>query len=1237
MAAVVVALNNVNRLDDADSNTNWSNLDGGGPAAAAEAQLKYQGAAAVNRKVTSTSGREGVQFEGGTPRDISGGGLLIWKGNVADFGDLSTVWGVELRVGSAAAAYQDYNVAGSGANGPPFDSGYPARGGYLILAVDPEVTAWREGVTGSPDWTAVDYAAIAAEFVVGGAKSENVALDAIDLVAAGGGLILTRGDAGSTEGMFKDLADWDEGIVSNRNGLAVDADSVVVLRAMTTVGESGTATEFIDNDAIVVFPDGYHSAGSFGLTFNLENAGTIVEMGATIIGIGTITTEDTRPDFIVTGTTVTVPMILSGTLKNHRNVTLTSKVDADGAIIECQLLTQTSAEIQNTIIRTRSLTSVACLQDPTLGVSTGLHDTAFIQGGAGHALEIDTADDYTFTGLTFTGYGADASDAAAIDVTASAGIVNIYYEGAVPTYKTAGATVNMIASADYTINNIKDPTEITILGRDVSLLDITGTASDQNIGDVVASGKVGQSFQVATVGKAERIRLNLRKVGTPTDGLRIRLVNGVPGSSELLVSTFIPASELTTSYVEFDVDLDGKASLATATTYGIEIERSGVLDGSNYYQVEYDTSDVHASGTRYRYRAILDSFDSGELLRQTKNYSGSGDWLDEFGNSHDAQLGSTGGADTNDPQFLPWDGEDYVRLRLWGSGNFISTPDENLLDCDSSWFAQGAGGLWTVGTPSTDQATGRSPRSLKITGGASTAITPVTDAAMFGLKIYSVAGDDFDINGSTPVTVPAGVWTEITETGPDGTYTVNAAGAGDYYIAEVMLGTTSTFVASLRIVGNLDVRAMISRVWSDTMMAIASRRGTDTANEFAFQLQCREAGGTERLYFHHQFGGGTTQFMALGTFSIGDEEEFEAKATVNVSTGVVLVYKDGVVGTMHDNTGYVGALDVVTYPLEIGRERAGSYFAGDVKWVEERDGFDGPVVARYDAADAEEPYATQVGSVDGRTWTYNRSGFGLYVVERPSFGRHTDDYTETAHHPDLDFAGGDDFTMFVMIDATNATPSVDQVLLAKKADLATAAGYAIYLDTTGVPTGIIADGSASIEAVGGALSTRTRHVIAFKRDTAADTITVYTDGVAGTPVIDTTIASLANAEVLRTGRLSGAGTSYADGREFADVLFREALIDSEIVEVGNALLGVWESVAGDLLFSVMEAASDNELYHVESVTTGTTTWTHDGTVRSIEVLAMSLAFKALMYLDDVGGIDKSQAISQIPDLVYSNP
>lgn len=443
MAVVAVTADNT-RVNDSDTNTNWSNLGGGGPAPASEAQLRYQGSGAVNRKVTSTASRTGVQYDPGSGAlDMTAAANRLWiaKIYVADFGDLNATYGVELRIGPSSTDYSDYNVAGSGANRGVFST-YPAAGGYLIVAIDPTVTGWHEANSATA-YTAVDYFGVAAQFVVGGAKSENVAMDAIDV---GTGLTLVGGDGGDTDGTFQDFVDEDEGITSNRWGYAVSANGLIVCRGMLTIG-TATAAGFTDNSAVVVFPDGYHGAGAFGVTCDLQNASTAINIGAQLIGNGQATTEDTRPDFIASGTLGS--LTLTGTLVNHRNVTLTSACVVQGASIECQLLTQGTADIDsNTTIITNSLTSIACLQDPTFGAATGLNNTNFVQGGAGHAIEIDTAGDYTFTNLDFSGYGADASDSAAIDVTAASGTVNITISGgSTPTYKTAGATVNIIANA----------------------------------------------------------------------------------------------------------------------------------------------------------------------------------------------------------------------------------------------------------------------------------------------------------------------------------------------------------------------------------------------------------------------------------------------------------------------------------------------------------------------------------------------------------------------------------------------------------------------------------------------------------------------------------------------------------------------------------------------------------------------------------------------------------------------
>ena len=65
--------------------------------------------------------------------------------------------------------------------------------------------------------------------------------------------------------------------------------------------------------------------------------------------------------------------------------------------------------------------------------------------------------------------------------------------------------------------------------------------------------------------------------------------------------------------------------------------------------------------------------DSAEALLQAKNYSGSGAWLDEA-NSHDAQLGTTSGADTNDPLFKAHAGTQYIFLP-GSANNSMSLPN----------------------------------------------------------------------------------------------------------------------------------------------------------------------------------------------------------------------------------------------------------------------------------------------------------------------------------------------------------------------------------------------------------------------------------------------------------------------------------------------------------------------------------------------------------------------------------
>ena len=496
--AVALVVFNGTRINDSTANTDWGNFVIGGGAPASEAQLAYQGGSAVNKKVSSTVARQGVDYlvpAGSHDMTSAAKRLLFCKMIVSDSFDVNTTWGVEIAIGSADTSNSHrYNIADSGSNLAVYND-YPVQGGYILAAIDPTIDTWAETVDqgGAFDQTAVIWFAAGAQFVNGAAKTENLAFDAIDV---GTGLTVTAGDGASPEGTFVDFVGFDQDIANNRYGVVFGAGDAVFALGVLTIG-TASVTEFLDLDSVVTFPDGYHSRGLVGVAVGMSNVSSIIQIDSLLIGNGTrngVDANDTRPDFTVTGTSGT--FTCAATMRNFRDVTFTSVCDVDGADIECHLLTQATAEIQNSVIRTNALTSIACLQDPTFGATADLHDTEFIQAGAGHALEIDTAGSYTFTNLTFTGYGADTTDSAALDITAGTGTVTITLVGTAPTYKTAGATVVFNNDVTVTFDQLKDLTEVRIYDNTTGVeLDgvedaVAGAPGDRNFAASVAGGTV---------------------------------------------------------------------------------------------------------------------------------------------------------------------------------------------------------------------------------------------------------------------------------------------------------------------------------------------------------------------------------------------------------------------------------------------------------------------------------------------------------------------------------------------------------------------------------------------------------------------------------------------------------------------------------------------------------------------------------------------------------------------------
>ena len=344
MAVVAVTFDGT-RFSEVQSYTDWGNYGGSGAGGSNEAPLAYQNGLASNRQQKTTGGAlGGIDYDpaaGALDHTAANRRLYFCKVYVSDAFDLNTTEGVRVTVGSASTATNKYNMAGTTATNDAHLA-YPQQGGYILAAIDVTETFWPITTTGSITTTAIDYYGIQGSWIVGTAKAENIAMDAIDV---GDGLYLVGGTSTDPDASFVTYVEKDQDITTNRWGCCSGAGDNVntwsILRA-------GGAIEFLDNTSVVSFKDGYHGAGLTGVLHELDTAASTFTVGALMIGEGKLYNAgaiDTRPDYTVTGTTMTAAYNFSGTARNFRNIVFNTKVHADGADIEAQLLTQDTAHI----------------------------------------------------------------------------------------------------------------------------------------------------------------------------------------------------------------------------------------------------------------------------------------------------------------------------------------------------------------------------------------------------------------------------------------------------------------------------------------------------------------------------------------------------------------------------------------------------------------------------------------------------------------------------------------------------------------------------------------------------------------------------------------------------------------------------------------------------------------------------------------------------------------------------
>jgi len=332
------------------------------------------------------------------------------------------------------------------------------------------------------------------------------------------------------------------------------------------------------------------------------------------------------------------------------------------------------------------------------------------------------------------------------------------------------------------------------------------------------------------------------------------------------------------------------------------------------------------------------------------------------------------------------------------AGNYISTDDVNLADADTAHLEQSIG-EWVPngGSGAISLSNAIAPlfgnshgfigagtgypfaRTGEFAAGNGFAVTPgLSYSASLGLSA-SVAGQAriqvfykdaawvdtaasiedkkaYTVDELTEYTVDMGIappltthiWLQTTWYAPDGTTLPSRIDTEFYFDALcVREGSDPTFVPSLRIVGDLDYSFKVSDKSGTGSRIPLARNGGNVGDVLSYQTQFSD----DSYQPFWKDDSGTTINETLNGVIAGDGDPHSYRTTLEVATGRVAGYRDGVerASTVH------GATSVAPNPsaLEIGGAVNGSaaMWTGDIYTATVNDGIDVPVVAIFDAAD----------------------------------------------------------------------------------------------------------------------------------------------------------------------------------------------------------------------------------------------------------------------------------------------
>jgi hypothetical protein len=280
-----------------------------------------------------------------------------------------------------------------------------------------------------------------------------------------GGLINLGGPFTAVGGQNATLTELVSLAETYTTSITQPSDLQVVSTIPLALGNGSTAISFVDSEKSIAFPplaDGVNTfqnyLDSLGVEINATSTST-VKLTNSQIGASVPYGFDVSA---VTGSTID--------LTGNSYVFATASLDSDATynrqlFVGGEGVQDNNSEIRNsTFIVNSQLPANSGMVD--WGASTDIETSTFelLSGTtAGHAAKIASTGTYTFTNLTFTGFGADGSNTAAVFNDSGGAVTINVFGGNAPTVKNgsgASTTVNVLTT--LTLTGLQANTEVRV-------------------------------------------------------------------------------------------------------------------------------------------------------------------------------------------------------------------------------------------------------------------------------------------------------------------------------------------------------------------------------------------------------------------------------------------------------------------------------------------------------------------------------------------------------------------------------------------------------------------------------------------------------------------------------------------------------------------------------------------------------------------------------------------------------